>query len=1026
MQQGRRETTNRQRAAGILLVFLGALQLIVGVVAPRSAAAADAGPGTLLGFEADGNQTVDVAVPPGNLDWSNVTRTVLTDGTSPDFGYQGASKENDPSAFICQAKDGAITPGKANLIRAYVHNDITPTKARLALGFVREDDGGQGDSHVNFEFNQGTITFNPVANGACPYTGRMAGDLLFTFDFPGNSTSPAVIKVYRWNPAISADGQWDELTIGNVSALVVASDNTAQITDQVVGGVLPIRTFGEVVVDLLELDRQVDGNPLLSCPGFGSATVRSRASGESFEAALQDFIEPVGIDLSTCGSVKIRKVDDLGQPMAGIGFGIFANDQGTGAPIDTCITNDAGICVFDDVPPTGEGPSYSIFEDASTVPAGYSPATNPVKTGITVGFKQNVDLTATPIVNPRQTGWVEVTKALAELTGEPVVPGDLDVLAGTAFLVYDDDVPDGGNGNGDYDAGEEVTRWGTTDPAGCTVAVGEDACLIGPVATGDYRITETVVPDGTTKGDDIPVTITSADTQQVPVEVTYTNLLSPLEITLDKSGPATATVGDTFEYTFDVTTDGPPLGNVFVTELTAARCDTDLAGPAKTGGDTDDLLEVGETWTYTCDHTVTFDDPDPLPNEAQASGTDAFGRTVTDNDTHLVDLIDPDVVVEKSAVDDVLDAGDAIAFDLTVSNLGPAVAKGVTLTDTLPRGTDGLVWRLDPVVSGCAIADGTLTCQLGDLEPRSSVEIHVVATSRISDCGLLPNQAVADSSNGPVVESNVATVLVLCPLDITVEKAGPDLAHVGDEITYTIVVTNSGEADLVDVVLTDPVCDDDSVELFDDADGDSTLAVDEVWIYSCTHVVTADDPDPLPNTATAVGTDERERTTEDDDDHVVDLIAPAIQIVKSVDDDGPNPGDTISFTYVVTNTGDTALLDVVVVDDQLGEIGTIPALDPGESVTLTKDDVVQSDQDLVNVATSTGRDILGKEVSDDDSVTISIVIPDVVVRRPPARLPVTGASLGLLVLVAGMCLLCGFSASRIAHHLRRRGGAHLH
>ncbi len=1505
----RREITTRRRALGILLAFLGALQLMAGVLAPASAAAANAGPGTLLGFEADGNQTVDVVGPPSNLDWANVTRTVATDGSAPDFGYQGSSKENDPSQFTCQSKAGGITPGKANLIRAYLHNEVQLSKARLALGFVREDDGGQGDSHVNFEFNQGAISFTPVANGACPYLGRLAGDLLFTFDFPGNTTSPAVIKVYRWNPAVSADGQWDELAINNVSALVVASDNTAQITDQVVGGVLPVRTFGEVVVDLLELDRQVDGAPILSCPGFGSATVRSRSSGESFEAALQDFIAPIGIDLSTCGSVKIKKVDDLGQPMAGIGFGLYGNTAGTGTPIDTCVTGDDGICLFDDVPPTPQGQSYSIFEDASTVPPGYTPATNPVKSGITVGFKEHVDLTAAPIVNPRQTGWVEVTKALAELSGLPVVPSDIGVLAGTAFLLYDDDVADGGDGDNEYDVGEEVTTWGSTDLAGCTVASGDDSCLIGPVATGGYRIAETVVPDGTTKGDDVPVTITAGNTQEAPVQVTYTNSLSPLQITLDKSGPDTATVGDTFAYTFGVTTNGPPLEDVTVTELTEGRCDTPLSGPVKTGGDDDAWLEVGETWTFTCDHTVTFSDPDPLPNEAEASGTDAFGRTVTDRDTHLVDIIYPDVVVEKVAVDDAIDAGDTIAFDLTVSNIGDAVAKGVTLIDTLPSGvawtvddtaacsiasgvldcsfgdiaagesastvrisgptdtgecgtvrnsvvvgatneravdtanntdadtvtvscpdvsitktgngtinagdvaeftlmvsnndqtgtatavtvvdelpgtlswtidpavtgcaiqsgtltcelgdlgpggeieitvvatttptacgdlpntatvssgneapeldgnneasatitvqcpdltidktpdggvvnagdpasftivvgndgpgtaydvtvsddlpgdltwlldpavpgctvadgtlycafdeldagdsvsitlvtttdqsdcglldntavadasnddqvsadgditvqcpdiditkeadddtvsagsdvgftitvrndgpgtaydviltdplpaglawslapavdgcaiTDGtlactprslpalaeftvhvvastgdddcgtyqntatadasndqpvqaddattvlcpglniskvaddtvidagdqigftivvsnvddgvpppegvatdvvvtdelplgLEWTLDPAVEGCAIADGRLTCELGDLDAGSSVEIHVVATTGISDCGLLTNQAAADSGNGPPVDSDEASVLVLCPLGITVDKTGPSFAHVGDEVTYTIVVTNSGEADLVGVVLTDPLCDDDTMELVDDADGDTVLAVDEAWVYTCTHVVTSDDPDPLPNTATAVGIDERERTTEDADDHVVDLIDPAIEIVKTVDDLGPNPGDTITFTYIVTNTGDTTLFDVVVVDDQLGEIGTIDVLEPGESVTLTKDDLVQADQDLVNVATATGSDVLGKQVTDDDSVTISIVLTDVVVRRPPATLPVTGADLGLLLLAAGLFLLSGFSLTETARRQRRRG-AHM-
>ena len=66
---------------------------------------------------------------------------------------------------------------------------------------------------------------------------------------------------------------------------------------------------------------------------------------------------------------------------------------------------------------------------------------------------------------------------------------------------------------------------------------------------------------------------------------------------------------------------------------------------------------------------------------------------------------------------------------------------------------------------------------------------------------------------------------MLCPLDITIEKDGPDLAHRGDEITYTFDVTNSGAADLVTVELGDAICDDGTLTLVDDADGDTTLAV---------------------------------------------------------------------------------------------------------------------------------------------------------------------------------------------------------
>ena len=145
------------------------------------------------------------------------------------------------------------------------------------------------------------------------------------------------------------------------------------------------------------------------------------------------------------------------------------------------------------------------------------------------------------------------------------------------------------------------------------------------------------------------------------------------------------------------------------------------------------------------------------------------------------------------------------------------------------------------------------------------------------------------------------------------------------------------------------------------------LAVEEVWHYTCTHLVTDDDPDPLPNTGTVTGdTDEGEGGDEvtDTDDHEVDIIHPAIEIVKTVNEETVPVGTTVTFTYVVTNTGDTTLYDISVDDDILGHIGDIEVLEPGQSVTLTKDFVV-GDEPVTNVGTAAGEDILGRSVSAD-------------------------------------------------------------
>jgi uncharacterized repeat protein (TIGR01451 family) len=254
---------------------------------------------------------------------------------------------------------------------------------------------------------------------------------------------------------------------------------------------------------------------------------------------------------------------------------------------------------------------------------------------------------------------------------------------------------------------------------------------------------------------------------------------------------------------------------------------------------------------------------------------------------------------------------------------------------------------------------------------------------------------------------------------INIVKDGPELVHRGDTITYTFEVTNPGEVELFDVELTDPIC--DAGTIVPGADVDSSLAVGEVWHFTCLHLVTTEDPDPIPNTATVRGdTEEGEGGNEvtDTDDHVVDIISPAIDIVKTVDEEVVPIGTTVTYTYVITNTGDTTLYEISVDDDILGHIGDIAVLEPGDSVTLTKDFVV-GDEPVINVGTAEGEDVLGRSVSADDDATVTPIAgenPPNPPNNPPT--PFTGSDAGRLGLIT--IALFGIGVTVIASTRRRR------
>ena len=107
-------------------------------------------------------------------------------------------------------------------------------------------------------------------------------------------------------------------------------------------------------------------------------------------------------------------------------------------------------------------------------------------------------------------------------------------------------------------------------------------------------------------------------------------------------------------------------------------------------------------------------------------------------------------------------------------------------------------------------------------------------------------------------EVQVPVTAIISLTKTPTDGAGHEItrAYVGDTIVYVFEVENPGVPDLVDVTLTDDtvVCGTGPVRGADKVgNNDDTLEPDEIWVYTCSHLVTAGDPDPLENHATASG-----------------------------------------------------------------------------------------------------------------------------------------------------------------------------
>lgn len=189
---------------------------------------------------------------------------------------------------------------------------------------------------------------------------------------------------------------------------------------------------------------------------------------------------------------------------------------------------------------------------------------------------------------------------------------------------------------------------------------------------------------------------------------------------------------------------------------------------------------------------------------------------------------------------------------------------------------------------------------------------------------------------------------------------------IGDVISYTFALTNTGNVTLGEILLTDELLDMEEATC-----GESTLA--PLLATSCvyTYTVTQDDilAGEIVNIATATAQDPNEETVEAEAETTIEIPQnPGLALEKSfagftdVDDNGElSLNDIITYSFVITNTGNV-LLDPVRLDDaMLGLQGVTcgeSSLAPGEMTSCEHTYIItQADVDageINNAATATG------------------------------------------------------------------------
>ncbi|TFH10848.1 MAG: DUF11 domain-containing protein, partial [Candidatus Atribacteria bacterium] len=247
-----------------------------------------------------------------------------------------------------------------------------------------------------------------------------------------------------------------------------------------------------------------------------------------------------------------------------------------------------------------------------------------------------------------------------------------------------------------------------------------------------------------------------------------------------------------------------------------------------------------------------------------ATGTPPVGGPVTDlsdddsnfeNDKTVVYL--PSIALIKTGTLDMTvgapnglaNVGDKITYIFAVTNTGNVTLTNVTVTDPKVTVTGG------PLASLAAGAIDTTT-----------FTASYVLTQNDIDAGFKDNTATAtgkDPDNNDVTTTDDETVTIDAAPAIAIEKTGQASATIGQLITYTITVTNTGNVTLHNVILSDAKLGIANQNVGDIAVGGS------VTITPTYTVVQNDFPGPLLNTATAVS----DETPSVEGSHSVDIPA---------------------------------------------------------------------------------------------------------------------------------------------------------
>ncbi len=466
------------------------------------------------------------------------------------------------------------------------------------------------------------------------------------------------------------------------------------------------------------------------------------------------------------------------------------------------------------------------------------------------------------------------------------------------------------------------------------------------------------------------------------VVCSITNTAKPVSLSLvkkagtpvDVNGDGLVDAGDTIAYTFDVTNTGDiEADNIGVTDGKVGSVSCPAAASA---------LAPGDHVTCTATYTIVKSDVThgSVDNTATASGSVAGtgSTTVTSPPSSTstpTTAPDPELTLAKSvSPTSVTGAGHSVTYSYLITNTGNVTITGVSVDEVSFTGTG-----TSPVVS----------CPPGAAALAPSASVLCTAAYTVTqadfDAGSVYNTAIAtgtDPATDPVASAPSSATFTTTPTPgLTVVKSasstGGSGLHAGDVITYSFVITNTGNVTLTNVAVDEGSFNGSgSLSPVTCPSGAASLAPGAQLTCTATYDVTQTDVNAgdLSNSATAIGTPPGGVPGSVDSPPSTVVVPqkpePALTLVKTAFPTTVSAaGKTVTYSFLVTNSGNVTVSDVAVFESSFTGTGTPSTITcpiaaavvlPGAHITCTATyRVTQADIDagsISNTATASGLD----------------------------------------------------------------------